>query len=357
MTGELAANAVVVNVIVSVAMFLSASASAADIDSGAKIYERTCSVCHGANGKPDANSPVVTGLGVLPADFSDPLFNSREPAADWEMVIKHGGHAMGLAAEMPPQGDALSDEQIRDVTTYIKSTVDTRDYPPGAMNLMLPIRTKKAFPEDEVVYRGRFTDQNGENAYKNVLEIEKRVGKRGQAILEFVHESQGRVSELSEIEIGYKQALSFSKQHILSGAAVYAIPVEAKGDGELQTYLAYGTFLAPNWIFQSSLRLKFPFNSAGNGEAELAGIVHYAHSPWPRRVFPAFEVTATQPFRSRNGELDWTAMPQVRIGLTRGGHVALNLGVEFPLSNQNWDTRVYATLLWDFADGSFFQGW
>jgi hypothetical protein len=32
----------------------------------------------------------------LPADLSDPLFNSREPAGDWEMVIKHGGHAMGL---------------------------------------------------------------------------------------------------------------------------------------------------------------------------------------------------------------------------------------------------------------------
>ena len=90
---------------------------------------------------------------------------------------------------------------------------------------------------------------------------------------------------------------------------------------------------------------------------ELAGIVHWVHSPWPRRVFPALEVVAEQPFRSRNGDLEWTAMPQVRIGLTRGGHVALNLGVEFPLSSQDWDTRVYATLLWDFADGSFFQGW
>ena len=50
-------------------------------------------------------------------------------------------------------------------------------------------------------------------------------------------------------------------------------------------------------------------------------------------------------------------MPQVRVGLTRGGHVALNLGVELPLSDQSWDTRYYVTLLWDFADGSFFQGW
>jgi hypothetical protein len=235
--------------------------------------------------------------------------------------------------------------------------VDTSAYPPGEMNLMLPIRTKKAFPEDEVVYIGRYTDQEGDHAYKQVLEFEKRIGKSGQGILELVHESEGPVSELAEVEVGYKHALSFSSSQILSAAAVVAIPVEADGDGELQTYLAYGKVLSPSWILQSSLRLKFPFEDSSDGEVELAGITHYVHSPWPRRVFPALEVVASKPFRSSNGDLEWTAMPQVRIGLTRGGHVALNLGVEFPLSDQSWDRRYYMTLLWDFADGSFFQGW
>ena len=273
------------------------------------------------------------------------------------MVIKHGGHALGLAEQMPAQGEALSDEDIANVTAYIKSRVDTLAYPPGEMNLFLPTRTKKAFPEDEVVYKGRFTDQDGGNSQKHVLEFEKRVGKAGQAIVELVYESEGDVSELAEAEIGYKQALSFGQQHILSAAAVWAIPVEAQGDGELQSYLAYGRVLSDAWIFQSSLRLKFPFEGASDGEAELAGIVHWVHTPWPRRIFPALEVTATNPFRSRNGDLEWTVLPQARIGLTRGGHVALNLGVEVPLSDQTWDTRYYVTLLWDFADGSFFQGW
>ena len=135
------------------------------------------------------------------------------------------------------------------------------------------------------------------------------------------------------------------------------LTVEADGDGELQTYLAYGKVLSDDWIFQSSLRLKFPFEGASDGEAELAGIVHWVHSPWPRRVFLALEVTTTNPFRSRNGDLEWTALPQVRVGLTRGGHVALMLGVEVPLSDQTWDTRAYVKLLWDFADGGFFKGW
>jgi mono/diheme cytochrome c family protein len=332
-------------------------AYAADIDNGRQVYDTYCVACHGVGARLDASSPVVQGLGVIPADFSDPLFNSREPAGDWEMVIKHGGHALGLAEQMPAQDQVLDDEQISDVTAFLKSVVDTTGFPPGEMNLFLPVRTKKAFPEDEVVYIGRYTDQEGDSAFKQVLEFEKRFGKAGQGILELVHEREGSISELSEAEIGYKQALSFSTSHILSAAAVVAIPIEADGDGEFQTYLAYGREMSPSWIFQSSLRLKFPFEGASDGEAELAGIVHWVHSPWPRRVFPALEVVATNPFRSSNGDLEWTAMPQVRIGLTRGGHVALNLGVEFPLSDQTWDQRYYMTLLWDFADGSFFQGW
>jgi mono/diheme cytochrome c family protein len=333
-------------------------AAAADIGAGKAVFETTCATCHGPTGSPDPGSPVVRGLGVTPADLSDPLFNSREPAGDWEMVVKYGGDAMGLAAQMPPHETALSDGEVSDVIAYVKSMVDTSAYPPGEMNLFLPSRTKKAFPEDEVVYKGRVTDADGDNTYKNVLEIEKRIGKAGQIVLELVHEKDAERNELSEIEVGYKHALSWSDRYILSGAVIFAAPIDsADSDGELQTYLAYGNQLSERWILQSSLRLKFPMEGAGDGAAELAGIVHYVHSPWARRVFPALEVVAERPFDSDNGELEWAAMPQVRIGLTKGGHVALNLGVELPLSDQAWDTRYYVTLLWDFADGGFFKGW
>jgi len=50
----------------------------------------------------------VQALDPQPADLSDPLFNSREPAEDWNIVVTHGGPALGLSAAMPGQRGALS---------------------------------------------------------------------------------------------------------------------------------------------------------------------------------------------------------------------------------------------------------
>lgn len=336
------------------------SDAATDIAAGKRIFETVCAVCHGANGRPDPANPIVQAFDPPPADLSDPLFNSREPARDWEMVVKHGGQAMGLSPQMPPQSGNLSDAEIASVVAYIKTFADTRDYPPGEFNFMLPIRTKKAFPEDEFVWGSRLTSRDGDDVWRNVLEFEKRIGHRGQAIVELVHEDNGQESELEEVELGYKHALAWSLErgYLLSGALVVAIPTDDEASEEIIPYLAYAQELSPRATLQASGRAILPVDDVDQGEIELAGIVHYVWTDWPRRVFPALELTATVPFDSGTGDdVQFTVLPQVRIGLTRGGHVALNLGVELPLSDQDYDYRAHLTLLWDFADGSFFQGW
>ena len=82
--------------------------------------------------------------------------------------------------------------------------------------------------------------------------------------------------------------------------------------------------------------------------AAVRGIRLLQAVSWPQHVQQDF-LAAWRAGRS--------VLPQVRFGLTKGGHVALNLGVEAPLSDQDWDYRIHAVLLWDFADGSFFKGW
>jgi mono/diheme cytochrome c family protein len=180
------------------------------IRAGRQTFETVCAACHGATGKPDPANPVVQALDPKPADLSDPLFNSREPASDWNIVVTHGGPALGLSASMPAQGAALSDEEIRNVVAYAKTLAPGSDqYPPGELNFFLPVRTKKAFPEDEIVWKGRVTERDGENVVRNVIELEKRFGKRsmgcssdprGRRIRQRDHQGRGRRQDCAALE-------------------------------------------------------------------------------------------------------------------------------------------------------------
>ncbi len=338
----------------------SGPSAAADLEAGRQTFESVCAACHGTTGRPDPDNPVVQALEPEPADLSDPLFNSREPASDWHVVVTHGGPALGLSAAMPAQGEVLSEKEIEDVVAYAKTLADTSGYPPGELNFFLPIRTKKAYPEDEIVWKSRYSDQPGRDVWRNVIEIEKRFGKRSMGLVEIVHEDDGTDSEITEVEIGVKTALSWSLENrsILSGAIVLAIPTDSDASEEIIPYLAYGRQFSEKTLFQGSTRVIVPLDHADDGEVEFAGIVHYVWTARPRAIFPALEMTATIPFDDEGGDsVKWTALPQLRFGLTKGAHVALNLGVEFPLNDQSWDTRYHLTLLWDFADGSLFKGW
>lgn len=345
-------------VALALAVMAAPAAATPDLALGERLFAQACASCHGAAGRPDPASPVVQALGIEPADLSDPLFNSREPAIDWELVVKGGGHALGLSEKMPAWGDSFTDAEIAALVAYVKTLAPGSDrYPPGELNLMLPIRTQKAFPEDEIVWKSRYESRDDEDVWRNVLEFEKRVGRRGQAILEVVEEE----GDVTEVEAGWKHALTWSLErgYLLSGGAKVAIPTQGDGDEELIPFLAWAQELSPKATFQASTRAILPFDDVDAGALELAGIVHYTWTDRPQAVFPALEATATVPLDRAAGEdrLQFTVVPQVRIGLTRGGHVALNLGAEIPLSDQDYDWRAHLTLLWDFADGSFFKGW
>jgi len=341
---------------------LALPAHAADLEAGKKIFEEVCAVCHGTTGRPDPNNPAVQALDPQPADLSDPLFNSREPEADWNIVVTHGGPALGLSAAMPAQGAALQEDDIRNVVAYAKTLAPGGElYPPGELNFFLPVRTKKAFPEDEIVLKGRITDaEEGDNPWRTVLEIEKRFGKRSMGVLEVVYEDDGEDAEVTMVEAGAKTVVHWNKEKgsILSAALVYGAATQSGESDEVIPYLAYGKRLSEKSTLQSSARVIVPVDDADEGEVELASVVHYEWTAQRRAMFPALEVTATVPFDSGDGDsVQWTALPQVRVGLTRGGHVALNAGIEFPLSDQSYETRYHLVLLWDFADGSFFKGW
>ncbi|MGQ0430274.1 MAG: c-type cytochrome, partial [Gammaproteobacteria bacterium] len=108
-----------------------AANAAADVDRGRRLFETHCVACHGARGNPDPDNPLVKALTPPPAELADPLFNSREPALDWELVVKHGGRSLGLSPQMPAWGSAFTDEEVGAIVAYVKTLAPGSErYPP-----------------------------------------------------------------------------------------------------------------------------------------------------------------------------------------------------------------------------------
>lgn len=344
-----------------------ASAATADpLARGEAIYAANCTSCHGTTGKPDPDSPVVKGLGIVPADLADPLFNSREPVSAWKTVVTHGGPALGFSPMMPAFGSALTEADIDAVLAYVKTDLSgAHDYPDGDLNLFLPLRTRKAFPEDEWVWKQRHTRDEGDGAWKNTLEYEFRIGMRGQGVLELTHDSGGQRTRFGQFEPGFKYVLRHDREagFILTGAAQVAVPLNKDAHWEFLPYLAVGKIINSSWTFQGSARLILDLEDSNESSGELAGIVHWTHSEVPRNVFPALEVVAEVPFHRGHGPdrvdaVQVSVLPQARIGLNKRGNIALNVGVELPVNQTDrYDWRAYLYFIWDFADGGLFEGW
>ena len=96
------------------------------VASGKLVYEAHCASCHGValEGEPDWRQPDENGL--LPAPPHDETGHTwHHPDAQLFDLTKRGPAAIvggGYESNMPGFGDVLSDQEIWDVLSYIKST-------------------------------------------------------------------------------------------------------------------------------------------------------------------------------------------------------------------------------------------
>jgi mono/diheme cytochrome c family protein len=84
-----------------------------------ELYERRCAVCHGPAGRGDG--VAATSMQPAPRDLTLDSWQARVSDEQLRHVIKRGGTAAGLSANMPPHGD-LSDDEIQTLVTYVRST-------------------------------------------------------------------------------------------------------------------------------------------------------------------------------------------------------------------------------------------
>ncbi|MBP0483696.1 cytochrome c [Sagittula sp. M10.9X] len=101
-----------------------------DIAHGQALYAENCADCHGTalQGQPDWQSPNAGGAYPAPPhdETGHTWHHSNQQNFDY---VKFGGaeitRRLGIktfTSGMPPFGDALSDDDIRDILAYIRST-------------------------------------------------------------------------------------------------------------------------------------------------------------------------------------------------------------------------------------------
>ncbi len=81
---------------------------------GSIAFHTYCVLCHGAEGKGDGRAAKM--YTPRPANLTVSPFNDTYK----EMIIRGGGASVGRSAFMPPWGDELTDEQIRDVVAFLR---------------------------------------------------------------------------------------------------------------------------------------------------------------------------------------------------------------------------------------------
>ena len=88
---------------------------------GARIFQRTCSGCHGADGR----GTWRAGLAVRPRDLTKPEFQAQMTNEQLRHSIRVG------KAPMPAFGGLMGDEEISDVLAFVRTLVPPGSRPPG----------------------------------------------------------------------------------------------------------------------------------------------------------------------------------------------------------------------------------
>jgi hypothetical protein len=116
---------------------------------------------------------VAADYPVIPPDFTDCSFATREPEADWVGVSHRGGTSKAFSRLMPAFGEALPMEELELAVAHSRTFCDDERWPRGELNLPRALVTTKAFPEDEAV----LTVIADGDTVTNKFVYERRIGR------------------------------------------------------------------------------------------------------------------------------------------------------------------------------------
>lgn len=343
------------------------------VSSGEEIFVAGCAGCHGPTGAGMPDSTVGFEKPSTFPDFSQCNQSTPEVEADWWAVIRDGGRARGFSRIMPAFGDLLTSPQIDALVKYLRTLCHDRSWPLGELNFPRPLNTEKAFPESETV----ITTSVGARHVHDVmttLAYEQRFGVKNQIELSIpfsvMHAPAGTATNgLGDIGLGVKRAL-FSSSRTGSIASVQGEVILPTGNKDrglgsgvtvFEAFGAFGQLLPSAGFVLAQVGAELPTDTRETPRAlygrVAVGKILRGEGGLGRLWAPMLEAVMSRDLKkamSTNVDL----VPQMQVTLSRRQHVRANLGVQVPVNHTaGRPAQVTFYLLWDWFDGSLFEGW
>lgn len=341
--------------------------------SGKELFEAGCAGCHGMDGHGQKEST----LGFIPPetmpDFPDCNTSAREPDKHWYSVIRNGGPARGFVPIMPSFRELLTEDETWKIIHYLRGLCTDKAYPAGNLNLPRPLRTGKAFPEDEIVLQAN-VDLHANPGVTSQLTVEKRFGARNNFEVRvpgnFKLQPTGTwFGSVGDISLEFKRVVAHSNQKgsVLAWAAGARFPTAnhqigfGSGVAVYEFLLAFNQLLPRNFFLLSQGGVQGPTRRHQVRTTPFwRGVIGKSFSADKgigRTWSPMVELVASRnlgPFAHNSYDL----VPQMQVTLSKRQHIRFNAGFSIPVTNTvGRATQLQFYLLWDSFDGGLREGW
>ncbi len=346
---------------------------APDVHAGEIVYKGGCIACHGSHG--NGAPPTATEF-LRPDTFPDfTRCDQTTPEANsaWKAVIRYGGRYRGFSQIMPAFGQLLTNEQMDDVIAYMRGFCkNTHHYPPGELNLPRALVTEKAFPEDELVI-STAASASGSPSYTTDVIHEQTFAGRNQIEVDvpinYADQNHAWTAGAGDVTLGLKREIfsSLRTGSILSLQGGVLLPTGDSDRGFGRGTPTFEPFAAFDQLFPENTFLQFQAGAELPVDTDTAprslfwrGAVGQALAPdhaLGRLFSPMVELLATRDFQPEAGT-DWDVLPQMQVTISARQHIRADVGVQAPFTHtSNRSPQVVFYVLWDWADGKFWQGW
>jgi mono/diheme cytochrome c family protein len=342
-----------------------------DARNGKTTYEGGCIACHGADGKgADGKLTEFKRPDTWP-DFSRCDQTTPEPDSAWKGVIVNGGPYLGFSTIMPRFRDLLSNDQIDDVVAYLRTFCTNPHWPRGELNLPRAIVTEKAFPEDEVVW-STAVNASGAPSFETHVIHEQAFGTKGQLEVDvpwqFQNQNHAWDNHVGDITLGWKQVM-YSNLHSGSIFALQGGILPPAGSTKLggagtttfEPFAAFDQLFKSNTWVQFQIGADLPVDTKKSPQSlfwyTALGQTIAGDHRLGRQWSPTVEFLATRDLVD-GAKTDWDIMPEMQVTASKRQHVRVNVGVRTPVTDTaGRSPQVYFYVLWDWAEGHFWNGW